>query len=514
MMWMTGIVRTLPLIGLPEGEMEMKHLLKKVLSGLFVGIWLCAQILAPAFAYEEGTLYNGCRGEEVRELQQALITLGFLKGTADGVFGNNTENAVRAFQKKNNLNVDGLAGEKTRELAIGKADAAKGSASQVQPSQNDVSVSQSYAASTLYNGSKGEDVRQLQQALIDLGFLKGSADSVFGSKTEAAVRAFQKSAGLTVDGLAGTQTRELAVSKASASKGSATPAPVPQSTPVPVQPSSSTIGTAAYHIPAAGALFGNNYDTIHPGDSGERVKILQQALIDTGFLKGKADGVFGENTQKAVIAFQTRWNLTPDGLAGKKTLQTLEKAVGGETPPATAVTPVPAATPIPASTPVPASDQGDINERIALPSASSVQLLHWFNDVKPSISNGQYLLICDPSTGLSWTLRVMSRGRHCDSEPLTAKDTHTMVKAFGGVNTWNQKAVYVKLPDGRWTIGSTHDMPHDSSTIKNNDFGGHLCVHFLRDMSEAQKNDPKYGVANQETIRSFWKSLTGQSITN
>ena len=89
-----------------------------------------------------------------------------------------------------------------------------------------------------------------------------------------------------------------------------------------------------------------------------------------------------------------------------------------------------------------------------------------------------------------------------------------MIKAFGGVNTWNQKAVYVKLPDGRWTIGSTHDMPHDSSTIKNNDFGGHLCVHFLRDMSEAQKNDPKYGVANQETIRSFWKSLTGQNITN
>ena len=88
-----------------------------------------------------------------------------------------------------------------------------------------------------------------------------------------------------------------------------------------------------------------------------------------------------------------------------------------------------------------------------------------------------------------------------------------MVKAFGGVNTWNQKAVYVKLPDGRWTIGSTHDMPHDSSTIKNNDFGGHLCVHFLRDMSEAKENDPKYGVANQETIRTYWKKWTGQDIT-
>ena len=494
--------------------MKMKHMLKRIFSGLILGIWLCARILSPSLAYEEGTLYNGCRGDEVRDLQQALITLGFLKGTADGVYGNNTENAVRAFQKKYNLNVDGLAGEKTRDLAISKATAVNGSAAQVQSSQSNISLSQPYAASTLFNGSRGEDVRQLQQALIDLGFLKGSADGIFGSKTEAAVRAFQKSAGLSVDGLAGTQTRELAVSKATASNGSATPTPVSQSTPVPVQPSSPTIGTAAYHDPAPGALFGNNYDTIHPGDTGERVKILQQALIDTGFLKGKADGVFGENTQKAVIAFQNRWNLTPDGLAGKKTLQTLEKAVGGAAAPAATATPVPATIPVPASTPVPASDQGDINERISIPSASSVQLLHWFNDVKPSISNGQYLLICDPSTGLSWTLRVMSRGRHCDSEPLTAKDTHTMVKAFGGVNTWNQKAVYVKLPDGRWTIGSTHDMPHDSSTIKNNDFGGHLCVHFLRDMSEAQKNDPKYGVANQETIRSFWKSLTGQNITN
>jgi len=37
-------------------------------------------------------------------------------------------------------------------------------------------------------------------------------------------------------------------------------------------------------------------------------------------------------------------------------------------------------------------------------------------------------------------------------------------------------------------------------------------VHFLRTMSEAEQNDPKYGVSNQKTIRSFWKSLTGETI--
>ena len=88
-----------------------------------------------------------------------------------------------------------------------------------------------------------------------------------------------------------------------------------------------------------------------------------------------------------------------------------------------------------------------------------------------------------------------------------------MVQAFGGKNTWTQKGVYVMLPSGIWTIGSTHDMPHDSGSIKDNGFNGHLCVHFLRDMDEAKKNDPKYGVANQETIRKLWKSLTGEDIS-
>ena len=89
-----------------------------------------------------------------------------------------------------------------------------------------------------------------------------------------------------------------------------------------------------------------------------------------------------------------------------------------------------------------------------------------------------------------------------------------MLKAFGGVNTWSQKGVYVRLPSGVWTIGSTHDNPHLSGHVTDNNFDGHLCVHFLRDMSEAKQNDPNYGVSNQETIRALWKSLTGETLTN
>lgn len=59
------------------------------------------------------TLRNGCRGEEVKELQQDLIIKGYDPGTADGVFGSRTEKAVKAFQMDNGLTADGIVGPKT-----------------------------------------------------------------------------------------------------------------------------------------------------------------------------------------------------------------------------------------------------------------------------------------------------------------------------------------------------------------------------------------------------------------
>ena len=387
------------------------------MSCVILCVLLCALCMSHAFAHQPGTLYNGCRGEEVKELQAALISLGYLKGTADGVFGSNTENAVRRFQRKNKLTVDGLAGEKTRELILSQA-----------------------------------------------------AEKNSPSPTPSPVPA----------------------------PSSPADAPGPAEVPPPeVSPSS------------ASSIFNGNYATIRQGNKGERVKALQQALIALRYLSGSADGVFGKKTRIAVQSFQRAVKLSADGLAGRKTLTALESAVSGGAP-APAVTPGPF--PTPAADPAPVSDEGELNPKIDAPSASSIQLLHWFNVVKPALSGGSRLLVYDPSSGLSWTLRVLARGRHCDAEPLTAQDTRTMTAAFGGVNTWNQKAVYVKLPDGRWSLASTHDMPHDSGTVKDNNFNGHLCVHFLRDMDEARKNDPNYGVANQETIRSYWKKLTGEVV--
>ena len=63
------------------------------------------------------------------------------------------------------------------------------------------------AVTTLKKGSKGEAVRKLQEALIQLGYDVGTADGSYGTKTVSAVKAFQKDHGLTVDGIAGMNTQ-------------------------------------------------------------------------------------------------------------------------------------------------------------------------------------------------------------------------------------------------------------------------------------------------------------------
>ena len=370
-------------------------------------------------------------------------------------------------------------------------------------------------SSTLCRGSKGENVRQLQQALINLGYLSGKADGKFGPVTEQAVIQFQKANNLTADGLAGTKTLTLLLggTSAPAAQSASASASSQASSASSSSSSSSASAAASASSSSSSGLFGGDYSTISIGDRGARVKVLQQALISLKYLSGKADGIFGNQTLNAVYKFQSRSGLKQDGLAGKKTLTALETAViSGTVAPAAETSQASSSQAAASSQSSSSSSSASAVAKVSAPDSSSIRLLHWFNDVKPSLKNGDYLLIYDPSSGLSWTLKVISRGRHCDCEPLTKADTDTMVQSFGGKNTWSQHGVYVKLPSGVWTVGATHDMPHQSGGIKDNGFDGHLCVHFLRNMEEAEANDPNYGVSNQKTIRELWKRISGQDI--
>lgn len=375
-----------------------------------------------------------------------------------------------------------------------------------------------YQPGTLYSGVQSNEVKNMQTALISLGYLGGTPDGIFGTHTEKAVKKFQKANGLSADGVAGKKTLELIYKKAgktapadtgssSASKATTTTTATAATTTA-TSTSTSTKETAttasAVSTTSKSGLFGGNYTTLRMGATGSRVKTLQQVLIAQGYLKGSADGKYGKMTFSAVEAFQKSHSLSADGVAGKRTLTAVEKAAaGGSSSSASSSSSSSSSSGTPSS-----------GKTASGPSGSQVKLLHWFNDVKPGLRTGQKIELYEPSSGQSWTLRLYSLGRHADAEPATAEDTASMLKAFGGQNTWSQKAVYVRLPSGAWTIGSTHTMPHMSGSIKDNNFDGHLCVHFLRTMSECEKIDPSYGVSNQKTIRAFWKSLTGETISD
>lgn len=451
-------------------------------------------------------LYTGTRGDDVRAVQLQLIDLGYAPGTADGIFGSRTQRAVSAFQQKVGLKADGVVGPKTYdklEEAAGGSGEGEAPAPDVTPAPTQApsggdSSGGSSSSGTYRNlkvGSKGEDVSRVQRQLKALGYFNASVTGGYYSVTRSAVRAFQRDHGLSADGVAGRNTQAkldslvtadgTLIGGGSGSNGGGdsneggdgpTPAPTPKPTPKPTQK------------PSANAT---PYPTLRKGATGDDVLMLQSKLKELGYYTGEVHGTYDSATVTAVKAFQKNNNTGVDGVAGAATLRILyerDPVRADEAP-----------KPVPTVAPGVGEMQG--------PNPSSVELAHWFDDVKQNYKNGQKLTVYDPSTGLGWKLKIYAMGRHADCEPLTAEDTAIMYKAFGNQNTWTPKPVYVNMPDGRWILATTHNVAHLTGSISDNDFDGHLCVHFYRDMEECQQNDPNYGVTNQKAIRDAWARL-------
>ena len=132
----------------------------------------------------EPVLRKGSNDPAVLDLQHALRALGHDSGPIDGVFGDATESAVKAFQEQREITVDGIVGKITW-LNIDEAD-------QSEP--------------VLRLGSTGLPVRRAQKRMSLVGFDVGGVDGRYGPKSESAVKDLQQRFKITVDGVVGPQT--------------------------------------------------------------------------------------------------------------------------------------------------------------------------------------------------------------------------------------------------------------------------------------------------------------------
>jgi peptidoglycan hydrolase-like protein with peptidoglycan-binding domain len=163
----------------------------------------------------------GSSGSEVKALQEKLIAAGYNVGPtgADGKYGANTEAAVKAYQKANGLTEDGIAGSKTKNSLNSNTETIKTSTTNGKENKNigtestgkNIETNSPVISSTLSYGSKGDEVKALQQFLVSNGYLtaSNSVDGIFGAKTRDAVKAFQTANNLSADGIVGTKTKTV-----------------------------------------------------------------------------------------------------------------------------------------------------------------------------------------------------------------------------------------------------------------------------------------------------------------
>ena len=365
------------------------------------------------------SLRMGDSGSDVKDLQTKLKKLGYYDGTVDSTFGSGTYAAVKAFQKKYNLTADGVAGSET----LKKLDSAYKNADSDKDDDS------------LRKGATGSAVKNLQTKLKKLGFYNASIDGDYGDTTVAAVKAFQKKYNLTADGVAGSETlKKLDSAYKNADSNTST-----------------------------------DDDSLRKGATGTAVKTLQTNLKKLGFYTAYVDGSFGSTTESAVKAFQKKYGLTADGVAGSATLKKIESAVAS-------------------------ASSGKI----------TTEQLDWFNGGKNVIPNGAVFQIKDVSTGLIFSARRQSGGNHMDAEPLTAEDTAILKKINGGTFSWRRRAVLVKY-NGHVYAASIYSEPHGTNTILDNNFDGQFCLHFYGSKTHGtDRVDADHQKCVEQAMKATW----------
>ena len=266
--------------------------------------------LTMAGSVSAASLSGGMKGSEVSQLQQQLIDCGYFARQVDGDYGSTTVKAVELFQKDHGIRVTGIADDAT-QAAIKRA---KGG-------------TRTGGGVLIAEGNTGGTLITYQQILQAKGDLKGGVDGRYGPGTVKAVSDFQKASGLPVSGVIDESTASAlqALSPELAKKiNKGTTLSAHQS----VVKSASSGAAASKVVPsrAAPSSGGRTY-LFGKGDQGPDVASIQNKLKKAGFLSDKADGIYGDNTVKAVSAFQKKIGIPVTGNVDARTLSVLNRVI-------------------------------------------------------------------------------------------------------------------------------------------------------------------------------------------
>ena len=260
-------------------------------------------------SYPGSPLREGSTGNSVRVLQAQLNRIAndypsIGKVNVDGLFGATTTAAVRRFQQIFDLTSDGVVGKRTWYKVSYIYVSVKKLAQLT--SEGEAIQDGSYPGRAYRRGDRGINVQIIQfylnQTAVYVNSIKPvEIDGNFGAATEASVREFQEFFNLTPDGVVGELTWEK---MQDIYEGIQEGVDVPESTP----PASDTYPGTPLQL----------------GSRGENVRRIQSWLKDLSAVYPdvpdvNADGIFGPATQNSVLAFQSRFNLTADGIVGRVT---------------------------------------------------------------------------------------------------------------------------------------------------------------------------------------------------
>lgn len=239
-------------------------------------------------------------------LQNRLVELGYLRDSADGIFGQNTEKAIKELQRSNSMEETGEASVELQELLFSGAELI-----------------------TAENSTDPESVSYRVEKTLDMwGFRSDVPNGIVNQKTGNGVAEFKQ------------YLRNIYLK--------AHPTPVPEATPAPTEVIGFGDAAIAVDVPIDKSSendvtqevldfvsgeheFDVYTETLSSGDEGDEVVRLQRRLYDLNYL-ATADGEFGANTERALLYFQKKNGLNQSAVADEATQRLLysEAAVEAE----------------------------------------------------------------------------------------------------------------------------------------------------------------------------------------